>query len=509
MRRVTICEFQRVPIAAPDDSVVADSYYVTPEEADSIQQASGRFGCSRPREWFSIIRTGGRSFLKAGCWVGLISVGELRLEVVPKVGTDEEGVALGPPAVSAQAIDLMEMLVVTNKLPSRLRAVRGGQGMERMIDSVLRWYMQSMNSAINMGLIRGYCELEGDHPSFKGRLDTNRFWINKCLRRPLVACKFDDFIEDTVLNRILKAGLRSALSLAASLGLKYSIKNTLSVMDGVADVSFTPKHARGYALSRREERFAALHSAACFFIEGLSPDPVSPMKLAQPKITKAVGVLFNMEKLFEDYVFKMLSVGGKSQGRRFVVPGHVISAQEHDRKASALVWDRPSGSNYFGLKPDLVFRDESSSDIVLIADTKWKRINDQVSSDSAKAEEVVKVGSLGVRQADVYQLFAYAEYFGTKARAVDVVLIYPQDPRLESTANCEAALGFNDIGLKALPSVGKIGWEFIPKSRPPGQRANLRIKVFPLPLVDSARPALASTTGAAYFSSALAEAKGT
>ena len=95
----------------------------------------------------------------------------------------------------------------------------------------------------------------------------------------------------------------------------------------------------------------------------------------------------------------------------------------------------------------------------------------------------MKVGTFGIRQADVYQLFAYSEYFAEPKTPSDVVLIYPQDPRLEPAIGDDAERPKNDIKLTALPSVGTIDWEFCPRSRSEGKPAKLIIKLFPLPLL--------------------------
>ena len=136
----------------------------------------------------------------------------------------------------------------------------------------------------------------------------------------------------------------------------------------------------------------------------------------------------------------------------------------------------------FGLKPDLLIRD-SGGRVALVADTKWKRISPPAEPDPDSGEEVVKVGTFGIRQADVYQLFAYSEYFAEPKTPSDVVLIYPQDPRLEPSVKSPAEQSKNDIKLTALPSVGTIDWEFCPKSRNDVKPAKLIIKLFPLPLI--------------------------
>ena len=484
---VRLCEFQRVRIVENDENLIDGIQCVTRSEADAIQVSAARFGCSRPREWFSIVRTGGVSYLKAGCWVGVLGVGRLRLEVLPKIGTEEEGVADLPVEMSAgEQIDILEMLTVTRKLP-KLKSVFGGQPLDKMLQAVLRWYMQDINSAMNLGLIRGYQEIRDDLPSVKGRIDPTRQWINMCMRKPLAACVYDDFTQDTRLNRILKAALRSAMSQACDTKLRYSIRNTISALEDISDVRVTATHARSYSLARREQRFAALLSVAGFILENESPDPVNPLKDDQLKSPPTVGMMINMEKLFEDYAFEMLKSGGGSFGGRFKIHDHKVIAQDHDRDANCVIRNRKPAESLFGLKPDLLFRD-SSGRVALVADTKWKRISPPAESNPVAGEEVVKVGTFGIRQADVYQLFAYSEYFADPKVPSNVVLIYPQDPRLEPAVRSSDEQPSNDINLRALPSVGSIDWEFCPRSRNEGKLAKLIIKLFPLPLVGVPRP---------------------
>jgi 5-methylcytosine-specific restriction endonuclease McrBC regulatory subunit McrC len=272
------------------------------------------------------------------------------------------------------------------------------------------------------------------------------------------------------------------MSQALDPSLRYSIRTTISALEDISDVRVTATHARSYSLARREQRFAALLSVAGFILENESPDPVNPLKDDQRKSPPTVGMMINMEKLFEEYAFEMLKSGGGSFRERFKIHDHVVIAQNHDREANCVIRNRKPAESLFGLKPDLLFRD-SKGRVALVADTKWKRISPPAESNPVSGEEVVKVGTFGIRQADVYQLFAYSEYFAEPKTPSDVVLIYPQDPRLEPAIGDDAELAKNDIKLTALPSVGKIDWEFCPRSRSEGKPAKLIIKLFPLPLL--------------------------
>jgi len=103
-----------------------------------------------------------------------------------------------------------------------------------------------------------------------------------------------------------------------------------------------------------------------------------------------------MEKVFEDYVAGQLK-------RSF--PEYHVSAQVSGK---SLVVDH-QGKSMFNMRPDLQIK--KGNDIICIADTKWKLIDQADSSDK-----------YGISQADMYQLFAYAKKYSSQR----VVLIYPQ-----------------------------------------------------------------------------------
>lgn len=484
MRCVTLFEFQKVLITESPDS---DAVYVTPSEADAIQQAAIYYGCTRPREWFSITRVSNKSYLKAGCWVGVISTGNLRLEVLPKIGSDDEGVADRAPKIGAgERIDLLKMLTETEKLPDCIiREVVGGHSMNDIIEFTIRWYITKLNSLINLGLVRGYQESSDDLGVLRGRINPQAQMLNRFLRRPLIACIYDDFIEDTKLNRILKAGLRSCIKLSGNLNHRTIATSSLMLMDSVSNQKVSAKEARAYVLERREQKFESLHSLACFFLENETPDLINPINREFVNIqkNKTVGILYNMELLFEQYVYKKLN---ESSGRYSVKSCTVTSQEKNKRFVVRKLKISSAPESIFALKPDIVIRDQNYKTL-LVADTKWKTVktNNSPSTDDS-SEQVARVGKrLGISQSDIYQLLAYSEYYGVEGRPTKVALIFPMDPRHDTkdTTGIKEQRP-NDDRLSALPSAEdeSLEWYLSSPIRDSKSHARIYIKLFPLPL---------------------------
>ena len=105
-------------------------------------------------------------------------------------------------------------------------------------------------------------------------------------------------------------------------------------------------------------------------------------------------MLFPMEEVFEDFV----TAAFRRNQQRFTV-----RAQGPMRYLATDGADKPA----FWLKPDIVLMEHGQ--VRLILDAKWKRLD-------------ASARNYGVRQDDVYQLFAYGRTYGCRR----VVLVYPR-----------------------------------------------------------------------------------
>lgn len=496
MRVVQLREFQQVVIRAGANETSPADQYVTQEEADLIQKSARRYGCTKAREWFAITRNSGASYLKAGCWVGVICAGDVRLEVLPKIGTEEgDDASSASPSTVLPSIDLIEMLVTTGRLPRRMRVLRGHQAELSVLDVMIQWYVGALSIQMGLGLLRGYQETADDIETLRGRLDFSRQWRNTALRRSKVACQYDEFSFDTPLNRILKSALKAALELSSQLTVRSRIRSALQVMEQVSDEKTKGNAARRYILSPRESRFSSLHAVACFLLDGFCPDPFgqSDANDARHLKNKSVGSLINMEKLYEQYVYRVLTGHGPEALSDLRVPGEFTVEQQVKGGSLGREMVTPGA---FKLIPDLVISRGKTRKPVMVADTKWKQIKPPVDdAQAADKGEVVAYGNMGVKQSDVYQLFAYSEYYGSADSPVDVVLIYPSYKKQESR-HSDGSVRDPLACLESAVPEAKI-WRFCPQTRQEGVCARLHVRYFPLPLIGpkSANSSLQASPG--------------
>jgi 5-methylcytosine-specific restriction enzyme subunit McrC len=118
---------------------------------------------------------------------------------------------------------------------------------------------------------------------------------------------------------------------------------------------------------------------------------------------EAPGLLFDMNKLFEAHVLQLEKERAPREDK--------VKGQGPQRNL-ALV----ASSKCFTLKPEVTISrltgQNGADQVHRIVDAKWKRIDP-------------KSGTLGVDQADIYQLLAYAVSYGCR----ELELVYPEPDR--------------------------------------------------------------------------------
>ena len=153
---------------------------------------------------------------------------------------------------------------------------------------------------------------------------------------------------------------------------------------------------------------------------------------------------------------KTLDEVGKKAGCRLYAEG-----QKQTWKV-ATYQDAKGTRDAFTLKPDiLIFKDGKP---IMIADTKWKVLNDAEDEETAK---------LGVSQPDVYQMMAYTQIITPPGeQPLPLALLYPKVGKYDDTGCSTTA---------PLAHLGKALREFTidPKDK---SKISLKILHFPLPV---------------------------
>lgn len=247
---------------------------------------------------------------------------------------------------------------------------------ERSMPTALARALARETSALAAGgLLRGYRTVEESGMVVRGRWDVSR-QLGRRPGMPLpVELTLDDFTVDIDENRMLAGALAVAKRFD---GLPSAVRAVLDAssidLAGVQPTRLGSRLPR-ISLDRRSERYAPALRIARWILEQAAWTQRSGPQQGR-------GFLVDMAAVFEGFVAAELA--SALQSRHLT-----LGSQESDWRLDA------GGALMF--RPDLVVRDGSR--IVTVADTKYK---------------VLTGGLRSVRNADAYQVLAYATAMGAK-----------------------------------------------------------------------------------------------
>ena len=252
-------------------------------------------------------------------------------------------------------------------------------------------FLDEVERLIKRGIKSDYVVREENRTFLKGKLLFGENLKYNFAHKERFFTQSDEFIADIAPNRLIV----SAILFLSTQGFSPRTSGRISQVRFVfADIAPSKSIDKDFALcpsSRHYKDYELLLAWCEIFLRRKSFMPYQGGG-------QAFALLFKMNKLFEDFVAWHLKreCGGK----------YMISVQEL-RKYLLEV----GGVRKFQIKPDIVCRngDSRDSNVVFIADTKWKILN--FSKDDC-----------GISQGDLYQMFAYL----AKYQCAKGYLIYPK-----------------------------------------------------------------------------------
>lgn len=396
-RSIVTFENGKLPIVDELNSEVqADS--VTYEEAKAIvslkyepilAMGNGDEQLVDPNKWAEIRN----DKLYLGRYIGLISIGDLDIEIRPKVENtsktkkDEFEVPLAP--------FLLFNLDDENEafLPTIGYGEAGAIDSE-FFDRHARQYILNLGKEISFGLKSGYTETEAEVGSLRGRIVFEKLAQVTTLRPHLLPCRFDEFSPDTLHNQVLKQALSLLVRRIKNPELRCLGESLLMQLECVSDTNHTWSEIKDLEADRLLARYDKLIKHAKLTIKSHFTFARST-NINQNDSPHGFVMVWDIERLYERHAFKLLSkVIPKEKGKVDKKPGGYFLTKEKK----------------FNLQPDITVTNPNG-DVILIVDTKWKPYGDNIKDVMIK---------------DAYQMHAYANCLRKSDQpAPAVALLYP------------------------------------------------------------------------------------
>jgi len=404
---LTIIEHESIPIV--EQRAIGDRSLTTKHAAmlaglDSLPDTAFRWG---------------HKSIKWSQYCGLVQLGNLILEILPKIHGKESS-----PGACREFLILMLRKAGLFKIHKPGAADINLQK-HTLLDIFILDFCQQLNQQLVQGALRQYISREENLGVLKGKLLSHMQFRHNLAHKERLYCQFDELSEDIFINQTIKYTLRLLLPKARLAQVKNQVIQLIYAFDEVSDVPVTVADVERLTLSRNEKRYEAILNLCSIFIQSLNPG-------ASAGDQRVFSLMFDMNQLFEAWVAAILKPLAFKRGWALKVQGpkrYMAYRADLDR-------------HIFQMKPDISFIDRDNN-TVLIVDTKWKLL----------APEEAK---LGVSQADMYQMQAYGNRYGVKS----LCLLYPQqvgcsgEYKLRLAGAVSRELLVNSIRVGATPDMG-------------------------------------------------------
>ena len=326
-----------------------------------------------------------RKALKAKQYVGVIQTKKgTVVEILPKIG-DIEG------EVETRKILIRMLKHLKNSNFKNIDTANLKTTNMTLLEIFISMFCDELDKLIKKGIKSDYIEVEENSKVLKGQLQFSQNIVKNIVHKERFYVKFDEFSEDRIENRIIKTAILFLLKKSNREVNKKRLRHLHSFFSNISKVHDIHNAFSSIKLNRQIVHYEQTITWCKIFLFNESFTSVKGNSVA-------FALLFDMNKVFEDYVAFCLK-------RDF--PNEKIKTQI----ASKYLLEKPKKE--FQLKPDIYFPDKD-----IIADTKWKILD----KDNTKHH-------FGISQADIYQMYAYGKKYDVK----NLWLIYPYTEKFPDT----------------------------------------------------------------------------
>jgi len=348
-------------------------------------------------KFFELINKG----VKFKQYVGVLQVGNVTIEVLPKIDKASE---------NNKTVDLeksnSEKSKWQNVLIGMIKTVNAfdvkhseNANLNVKHNTILELYFEmfivEVERLLHLGLIKKYRKTEGNLGALKGKLKFSKHISKNIVHKEKFYVEYTTYDVDHILHRIIYKTIKLLRKINNNAKLDSKIGSLLLNFPELKDIKADETTFEKITYTRKTESYRLAISISKMLLLNYHPDISNGRR-------DVLALMFDMNVLWEKFVLKTL---------RKTLDGYEIKGQS--RK------DFWQGTRNTLLKPDLVITkksddksDDKSNNNTIIIDTKWKQ---------AKNPKDLPGSS------DLHQLFAYAIYW----KSTKVALLYPGESSKE------------------------------------------------------------------------------
>lgn len=341
---------------------------------ETTYQALAKYQEKQKTKYFSLVYKG----IKFSQYVGVIQVGKLTIEILPKA----DKITTNNPE-KWQGV-LLDMLHYCKLLKIESLGI-GSVGLQTnsILDIYLNQFLAGVQQLLIKGLPKQYLVEESNQKALKGRLILPKQLRKNGLHPERFFVQHTTYDHHHLFNQALYEALKILDQVSLNQQLKTKLQRVLTIFPKLPTHIFTPRDFDRLFQIQKYRPYHDLLEISRLILLNFSPDIRSGRH-------HLFAILFDMNKLFEEYIYWTIKA----------LENESIQVQ---RQTSKPFWQRRS------IRPDLILKIGQHK---YVLDTKWKMLQNNLPS-----------------MEDLKQLYIYGQYF----KAERGILLYPKVYELKNS----------------------------------------------------------------------------
>jgi len=344
-----------------------------------------KFNELHQNKYFTIIHKG----IRFGNYVGVIQVGGLTIEILPKADNNENA------DKNLWQNVLLNMLKICKRI--QVETVSETQLKKRyhsILDVYFELYLNEIERLVKKGLIKKYRKNQSNQTALKGKLLFSQNIQQNLVHKERFYCEHQVYDKNHLLHQILYKGLLILKNFVNDT-LKDKLNRLLFEFQYFDNINIQKKHFDQIIFDRKNHDYQKAIEIAKIIILNYSPS----LNYGNENL---LTLLFDMNALWEEYIFRILQK-------------HKTDEMEVSFQNSDKFWENKR------IRPDIVLKTKEETFVI---DTKWKIVEANNPSDD-----------------DLKQMFVYNLHW----KAEKTLLLYP---KINQTDSDFGKFHYDNLGKK-------------------------------------------------------------